>query len=335
MKFLNFIDDIGVSYKLIGVFLALACLSGVVGLYSITQIDILNHTVSDIVEINVEQADWSMETIVAMEAQLITIHAALLGEEDMLDEYTPAYNVLKNGFANLTLLLEGTTQEVMVSDLELQYEDFHEVCNGSNGVFISMDAYEEANQWVDVQFWRIDSLQDKLDADLSLLEAMVVQNAENNATPFDYNTTLTDNVMELNLLVWRCGDRARMYMSVPLNDSAEYNALRATYRIEYCDSASMAAETKYVQNGLEKEFTDLLTEAETNYAQAYTRGEVNSTCLDILEDVNSSFVFAAHDLGPLYDPFASSIRCPEDGVFVSQDILVTSWVAAATAMETA
>ena len=37
----------------------------------------------------------------------------------------------------------------------------------------------------------------------------------------------------------------------------------------------------------------------------------------------------------MYDPVASSIRCPEDGVFVSQDKLVTAWVAVETAMETA
>jgi len=144
MKFLGFVDNIGLPYKLIGGFLLIACLSGIVGVYSVGQISTLDASVSEIVEVNVEQADWSMETIIAMEAQLITIHAALLGEEDMLSEYAPACNVMMDGFANLTLLLQGTTQESIVSDLESLYEDFHEACNGSNGVFTSMEDYEEA-----------------------------------------------------------------------------------------------------------------------------------------------------------------------------------------------
>jgi methyl-accepting chemotaxis protein len=327
MKFLGFVDDIGLPYKLIGGFLLIACLAGVVGVYSVGQISILDASVSEIVEVNVEQADWSMETIIAMEAQLITIHAALLGEKDMLSEYAPAYDVMMNGFANLTLLLQGTTQESTVSDLESLYEDFHDACNGSNGVFTSMEDYETAKHWCDIQYWRLDMLQDQLDGNLSLLEAMVRE--------ISANETLMDNAMELNLLVWRCGDRARMYLAVPSNDSAEYNAQRAQYRYEYCGNENLELERMYVANGLEKDFTDLLAEAETNYAQALTIGQCNSTCTEILENVNASFVFAAHELGPLYDPFASSIRCPEDGIFVSQDTLVASWVTAETAMETA
>jgi len=97
----------------------------------------------------------------------------------------------------------------------------------------------------------------------------------------------------------------------------------------------MITEARYVQSGLEKDFTDLLTQAELNFAQGLGLAECNQTCLDTLAIVNESFVFATHSSGPLYDPFAASIRCPEDGVFASQDHLVASWVAADTAMETA
>ena len=327
MRYTNILNDIGVSYKLIGAFLAIACLSGIVGIYSITQITSLNATVNEIVEINVEQADWSMETIITMEAQLISIHASMLGEGEASDEFNEAHKVMVEGFSNLTTLLEGTAQESVVPDLESQYQDFVEDCNGSDGVFTSMEDYETAKHWCDVQYWRLDTLQDKLDGDLSLLEAMVRE--------ISANETLLDNAMELNLLAWRCGDRARMYMTVPLNDSSEYNAQRAQYRYEYCGNENLELERKYIDDGLEKDFTDLLLVAETNYAQAFSNGQCNQTCLDILAEVNASFVFAAHELGPLYDPMASSIRCPDDGVFVSQDTLVAAWVAAETAMETA
>ncbi|MFX1517300.1 MAG: methyl-accepting chemotaxis protein [Promethearchaeota archaeon] len=327
MRVLSIVDNIGLPYKLIGGFIFIACLAGVVGIYSVGQISILDTSVSELVEVNVEQADWSMETIVAMEAQLITIHAALLGEQDMLGEYAPAYDVMMNGLGNLTLLLRGTTQESTVSGLESLYEDFHEACSGSNGVFVSMEDYEEAKHWIDIQFWRLDMMQDQMHSDLSLLEAMVRE--------ISANETLIQNALELNLLASRCSHLVQMYMAVPLNDSAEYNAQREQYRYEYCGNENLELERKYVANGLEKDFTDLLAETEINYAQALTNGQCNSTCKALLESVNTSFVYATHELGPLYDPFASSIRCPEDGIIISQNSLVTAWVAADAAMNTA
>ena len=48
------------------------------------------------------------------------------------------------------------------------------------------------------------------------------------------NTVLGQlDAMELNLLMWRCGDRARMYMAVPLIDSPEYNSQRQQCRDDH------------------------------------------------------------------------------------------------------
>ena len=85
MSILDFGKDIKLSYKLISAFLIVACLSGVVGLVGILQINMLDETIVDITEVKVEQADWSMELIIALEAQLTGIHARMLGEHEAQD----------------------------------------------------------------------------------------------------------------------------------------------------------------------------------------------------------------------------------------------------------
>ncbi|MHA2295974.1 MAG: methyl-accepting chemotaxis protein [Candidatus Hodarchaeales archaeon] len=332
MRFLNILGNIKVSYKLVGTFLVVACLSGVVGIYAVGQIDTLNKTITEITEINVEQADWSMETIIAIEAQQVSIHAAMLGEEEAIEKFQEADKVMEEGFSNLTGLLAGTTKESSVSNLQSSYTSFVAATTGSSGVFKSMEDYQQALSEMESQFRRIDELQDELDSKLSLLEQVVAHYAEHNSTPFEPNATLIDNAMELNLLVWRCGDRARMYLATTLEDSAEANVERTTLRQEYADDASMIAESSFVLSGLEKDFTDLLNEADTNFAQALSAGQSNSTTLTILGNVREMFVF---NDATTYESFADAIRCQEDGVFVAQDRLVSAWVAADNAMEIA
>ncbi|MFX1514349.1 MAG: methyl-accepting chemotaxis protein [Promethearchaeota archaeon] len=336
MNLLEIGKDIKLSYKLISGFLIVACLSGVVGFVGILQINILDSTILEITDVNVEQADWSMELIIGLEEQLVAIHAAMLGEEDMIHFFSDAHEIMEEGFDNLNNLLKETTQESLVPSLRSKYTTFINTCNDSiTGVFASMAAHKAAVGWKETQYWRIDELQDEMDDDLQKLEAMVVHYAQHNTTPFEPNVTLVDNAMELNLLLWRCGDHARMYMATPLNQSVTATLERAAIRAEYADESSILAETTYVQFGLEKEFTDLLAEAETNYAQALATGQCNATCVNILADIRENFVWKEHELGPLHDPFATSIRCQEDGVFVSYDKLVAAWVAAETAMEVA
>ncbi|MHA2095517.1 MAG: HAMP domain-containing methyl-accepting chemotaxis protein [Candidatus Hodarchaeales archaeon] len=322
-------NNLKVSYKLIGAFIAVALLSGVVGIYSIFQINTLGSTVTEIIEVNVEQADHAMEINIDLKTQLITVHAAMLGETDMLSDFAPAYDDITQGFTELKPLMAGTSFESTVAALESKFQTYVDLANGSNGVFASTEKLREASQRQNDLYFRIDELLDELDDDFSTLEKLVVDYAAANAIAVNY--TLVDNAMELNLLLWRCGDRARMYMATALNNSAEQTALRQTLREEYADSVSILNESPFVQNGLEKEFTDLMNEAETNFAQAEVAGQVNVTMTLLLAEAKSEFIFdEAKD-----NNFATAIRCQEDGVFVIQDDLVAKNVAANNAMNQA
>jgi methyl-accepting chemotaxis protein len=322
-------NNMRVSYKLIGAFFTVAFLSGVVGIYSIFQINTLGSTVTEIIEVNVEQADYAMEITIDMKTQLITIHAAMLGETDMLADFAPAYDDITQGFTELMPLMAGTLYESSVASLESKYQTYVELANGSNGVFESTEKQQVASQRQKDLYFRIDELLDKLDGDFSTLEELVVDYAVANLIPVNY--TLVDNVMELNLLLWRCGDRARMYMATELNNSAEHTALRQTLREEYADSASILNESSFVQSGLEKEFTDLMNEAETNFAEAVIAGQANVTMTLLLSEAKSKFLFDEEQ----DDNFATAIRCQEDGVFVIQDDLVAKKVIAENAMNQA
>ncbi|MHA2346559.1 MAG: methyl-accepting chemotaxis protein [Candidatus Hodarchaeales archaeon] len=329
MRYLRFMNNMRVSYKLIGAFFTVAFLSGVVGIYSIFQINTLGSTVTEIIEVNVEQADYAMEITIDMKTQLITIHAAMLGETDMLADFAPAYDDITQGFTELMPLMAGTLYESSVASLESKYQTYVELANGSNGVFESTEKQQVASQRQKDLYFRIDELLDKLDGDFSTLEELVVDYAVANLIPVNY--TLVDNVMELNLLLWRCGDRARMYMATELNNSAEHTALRQTLREEYADSASILNESSFVQSGLEKEFTDLMNEAETNFAEAVIAGQANVTMTLLLSEAKSKFLFDEEQ----DDNFATAIRCQEDGVFVIQDDLVAKKVIAENAMNQA
>jgi methyl-accepting chemotaxis protein len=322
-------NNMRVSYKLIGAFFTVAFLSGVVGIYSIFQINTLGSTVTEIIEVNVEQADYAMEITIDMKTQLITIHAAMLGETDMLADFAPAYDDITQSFTELMPLMAGTLYESSVASLESKYQTYVELANGSNGVFESTEKQQVASQRQKDLYFRIDELLDKLDGDFSTLEELVVDYAVANLIPVNY--TLVDNVMELNLLLWRCGDRARMYMATELNNSAEHTALRQTLREEYADSASILNESSFVQSGLEKEFTDLMNEAETNFAEAVIAGQANVTMTLLLSEAKSKFLFDEEQ----DDNFATAIRCQEDGVFVIQDDLVAKKVIAENAMNQA
>ncbi|MFW9854861.1 MAG: methyl-accepting chemotaxis protein [Candidatus Thorarchaeota archaeon] len=330
MGLLKFLDNIKVSNKLIGTFFIVACISGVVGIFATVQINGLNTSIKEIVEVNVEQADWSMESIIAVESQIMTIHASMLGETEARDEFIEAHNKVMDGFHNLTVLLKGTSQETAVTALETQYHSFHMACNGTSGVFDSTIKYEEAKSVADTQYWALDQLEDETDEKLASLEELVTAYALDNAlTP---NATLSDNAMELNLIVWRMVDRARMYMAVPLDYSLENNNTREQLRNEYADEISILAETDFVQSGLEKDFTDLLGQAEANFQWALANGSMNTTALTILEDVRTRVVFNSSNQNT---SLADAVRSQEDGVFVKQDTLVANWVAATDAMETA
>jgi methyl-accepting chemotaxis protein len=322
-------NNMRVSYKLIGAFFTVAFLSGVVGIYSIFQINTLGSTVTEIIEVNVEQADYAMEITIDMKTQLITIHAAMLGETDMLADFAPAYDDITQSFTELMPLMAGTLYESSVASLESKYQTYVELANGSNGVFESTEKQQVASQRQKDLYFRIDELLDKLDGDFSTLEELVVDYAVANLIPVNY--TLVDNAMELNLLLWRCGDRARMYMATELNNSAEHTALRQTLREEYADSASILNESSFVQSGLEKEFTDLMNEAETNFAEAVIAGQANVTMTLLLSEAKSKFLFDEEQ----DDNFATAIRCQEDGVFVIQDDLVAKKVIAENAMNQA
>ncbi|MHA2232146.1 MAG: hypothetical protein ACXAB4_06630, partial [Candidatus Hodarchaeales archaeon] len=327
------ISDIAIMKKLTAAFVLIAALSGVVGVFGILQLNTLDSTIVKITDVNVEQADGSMETIIALETQVMTIHAIMLGESEAQEEFNAAHDVMTEGFEELADLLAGTTQEASVSVLEAQYLEFaNTVTDPVTGLFTAMDGYTMAAAHKDTQFQRIDERQDGLDAQLALLEKMVVHYAEHNATPFEPNATLVDNAMELNLLMWRCGDRARMYMATALNDSAAVEAERATIRAEYADEASILTESPFILNGLEKDFTDRLAEADTNFAQASSTGQFNGTGMTILANVRESFVF---DPSTQSRSFADSVRSQEDGVFMAQDDAVRTWVSTSTAMETA
>ncbi|MHA1942249.1 MAG: methyl-accepting chemotaxis protein [Candidatus Hodarchaeales archaeon] len=329
MRYLRFMNNMRVSYKLIGAFFTVAFLSGVVGIYSIFQINTLGSTVTEIIEVNVEQADYAMEITIDMKTQLITIHAAMLGETDMLADFAPAYDDITQSFTELMPLMAGTLYESSVASLESKYQTYVELANGSNGVFESTEKQQVASQRQKDLYFRIDELLDKLDGDFSTLEELVVDYAVANLIPVNY--TLVDNAMELNLLLWRCGDRARMYMATELNNSAEHTALRQTLREEYADSASILNESSFVQSGLEKEFTDLMNEAETNFAEAVIAGQANVTMTLLLSEAKSKFLFDEEQ----DDNFATAIRCQEDGVFVIQDDLVAKKVIAENAMNQA
>ncbi|MHA2247719.1 MAG: methyl-accepting chemotaxis protein [Candidatus Hodarchaeales archaeon] len=323
------INNTRISYKLIGAFFVVAFLSGVVGIYSAIQLNTLQATVSEIIEVNVEQADYSMETTIDLKTQVISIHAAMLGETDMISDFNTVEDEIEQGFTELKALLAGTSHEDDVDSLRTKYLAFVESSNGSNGVFSSMEKYQVALQRQKDLYWRLDELLDELDEDFATLEELIVDYAAANSIEVNYN--LVDNAMELNLLLWRCGDRARMYMSTDLNNSAEHVALRQQLRDEYADSASILNESPFVQNGLEKEFTDLMNEAETNFAQAEVAGQANVTMTLLLSETKSEFFFdEENDFN-----FATAVRCQEDGVFVIQDDLVAKWTAADAAMNQA
>jgi len=316
------INNMKISYKLIGAFAIVAFLSGFVGIYSVFQLNTLEMTVTEIIDVNVAQADYSMETSIDLKTQVISIHAAMLGEEGAATEFNTADTDIKQGFNELETLLVGTSHEDEVEHLEEDYIEFLEKCNGSNGVFASMENYQVALQRQKELYLRIDELLDELDDDLETLEELVIDYAIENAIAV--NSTLTDNAMELNLLLWRSSDRARMYMATELNDSAEHTALRQQISSEYADLASILNESSFVQTGLEKEFTDLMNETETNFAQAVIAGQANVTMTLLLSEVKSEFQY---DEENDYN-FATAIRCQEDGVFVVQDDLVAKWIAA-------
>lgn len=323
------INNIKISNKLIGAFFMVAFLSGVVGIYSVIQLNTLETTISEIIEVNVKQADYSMETTIDLKTQVISVHAAMLGEEGVITEFNTADEEIEQGFDELETLLAGTSHEDEVDHLKEDYLALVEVSNGSNGVFVSMEKYQVALQRQKDLYWRLDELLDELDDDFATLEELVVDYAIANAIPV--NTTLTDNAMELNLLLWRCGDRARMYMATDLNDSAEHTAIRQQLSDEYADSASILNESSFVQNGLEKEFTDLMNETLTNFAQALVAGQVNVTITSLLSEAKSEFLYEEEK----DDNFATAVRCQEDGVFVIQDDLVAKWTAADDALSQA
>ena len=79
------------------------------------------------------------------------------------------------------------------------------------------------------------------------------------------------------------------------------------YRDEYADALSINAESTYVNSGLEREFTDLLGEAQKKFALAIVAKQCNLTCLEILINVNADFVFAEKG-GISTDPLAFCIR---------------------------
>ena len=138
------INNIKISNKLIGAFFMVAFLSGVVGIYSVIQLNTLQTTVSEIIEVNVKQADYSMETTIDLKTQLISIHAAMLGETDMISDFDTANKEIEQGFNALETLLVGTSHEDEVGHLKADYLTFVEASNGSNGVFVSMENYQVA-----------------------------------------------------------------------------------------------------------------------------------------------------------------------------------------------
>ncbi|MFX1513673.1 MAG: methyl-accepting chemotaxis protein [Promethearchaeota archaeon] len=331
MNLLDLGKNIKLSYKLISGFLVVACLSGIVGIIGILQINTLDSTMHDITEINVEQADYSMEIIIALEEQLIAIHAVLIGESEAQTEFTTHHTEMTNGLGNLSVLLFGTSKESTVGELQTNYNTFYSTANDPlTGVFATQEVYEHALEDKEAQYWVLDEHLECVDDDLTTLEQMVTHYAQHNETPFEPNSTLVDNTMKLTLILYRCADAARMYLATPLNDSIADTIERNTIRAEYADEVSIQTESTYVQSGHEKEFTDLLAQTEANFAWANTNGQANSTMLSILSEVRVDVMW---DKSDTVESFAEAIRCQEHGVFQSMDKLVAAAVAADTIVE--
>ncbi|MFQ5979949.1 MAG: methyl-accepting chemotaxis protein [Candidatus Heimdallarchaeota archaeon] len=333
MSVLKGLSNASIGKKLIAAFLVVAVMTGLVGFFGLLQVNTLDSTITTITEENVEQADWSMEMIITLQQLITTLDEAVAGHTESQAEFNTLDKDMVHAIGQMKPLLTGTTQESFLAELESDYNNFVTTANhSSTGVFASMAAYSQAKIWVETQFADLDDLQDDLDSDLTLFEQVVVQYAETNGTPFEPNWTLSDNSMELNLLVWRMGDRVREYMNTALNSSVTYTNERAALRAEYADDISILAESTYVSSGLEKDFTDLLTEAEANLAWASSNGQVNATATSLLTDVRSTFVFDKSVSG---DSFTEAIRDQDDGAFLAHDQLVVAWVAADTAMNLA
>lgn len=332
MKLKNPLNDIRISFKLIGAFFAIACLSGIVGFYSINQINTLNSAITNLVEINVEQADWSMETIIAMESELITIHAAMIGEEDMIGEFSTSHEVMVNGLNNLSVLLRGTEKESLLLTLEANYNSFVAACNGTNsvgGVFNSMEEYLLYEDYTFVQFNLFATIAEDIDANCKALQEYASSGS------FD-NHTVAIGAANLCNIMWRSFECGAEYLRTPLEDSTtEYNG-RLAIRRKFVDDTAFTSEG-VASLGLEKEFMDNLAilENQVKVAGSSINQTANVSALTV-EKIRELFEFSEHGALSLgYDPFAANLRCPNDGIFTSYSLMVTSWDAADTYMNSA
>lgn len=312
------LSRIPVMYKLIGSFLILSVLTVGVGYIGIMGINNLDGQLSSIVDNNVQQADASMETIVALKTQIIDIHSYMLGEKNSQTEFN---NQIPKINMEITLLkdqLHGTSQESPVTNIESEINSFISVVNNSkNGLFVSKDSADAANTQADAIYWKLDSMQETLDNNLQLLEDNVIQYAQQHG--ITANETLKDNAMELNLLVWRMGDKARVYIKTDLNNDTTSVNTRLEAMTEYADMVSIQNSASVPQTGLERDFYDLCTTSIKDYSQAFTAGQVNSTPLTILSQVRDLVFFNASD-----QSFSHIIRDTQDGIFVHYDNLIVA-----------
>ena len=307
----------------------LAVLTMGVGMIGIVGINDLNTQMESIVNGNVEQADASMETIISLQTQVTDIHAYMLGEGDAINEFNDQIPTINTNLNLLKEQLKGTEQETNISIIENSINNFFNIVNDTNnGLFISKDNANAAEQNVNEIFWQLDSLQDTLDTKLQLLEDIVVQYAETNTTPFTPNATLRDHSMELNLLVWRMGDLARMYIKTNISTDTNDTSLRAQTRNEFADATSIANSANVPNSGLEREFYDLITQSEMDFTTAQANGQVNSTSLTVISQVNNLVLYNSSS-----QSFAFLIRNQQNGLFNSYDNLITATLQADSVME--
>ncbi len=117
MSYFRVIGNVKISIKLIGGFLTVALLAGALGVFALLQINTLVTTMTKVTDVNVEQADLAMELVIEMEALVITVHAAMLGEAGQEADFVNISAKIEIMVEELHPLLVGKSQEDLLEEI--------------------------------------------------------------------------------------------------------------------------------------------------------------------------------------------------------------------------
>lgn len=351
VNLLRLLNNIKLSFKLILGFLFISSLSGIVGMYSILQINNLDSSIDELVNINEEQLKWSMETIIAIQKQILTIQSTLIGDENLaqpgiitnltddslgndlwLLKFNSAHAVIEDGLSNLILLLDGTEKANTVILLQNSYANFLTACNGTNGyggVFNSMEKYLEFENFTTSSFNLLNNV-------TSEIESLHTDLIEFSTTGGFNNQTIAFAVMNLNNYLYKSYLCASEFLNTPLINNPSEDAARLAIRHRFIDDIAYIGEN-VSSEGLEHDFMEGLSEIEgfVSSAGSSINQTTNVSALSVAE-IRDLFEFsenATFNLG--YVPFANLLRDPDIGLFSSYSKQVDYWGAAKTYIDMA